>query len=132
MSVQALLKPDAPTVECGAALAGSVQWSGNDRHRHVGVVLRYCTQGRGDVDAAVVARCALSTDESGQARFTLPVPASGPVTYNGQLLRVLWQVAVHVPVDRASTRFDAGPAAAQLTVIPQGWTRWVTTGKPPR
>jgi hypothetical protein len=44
------------------------------------------------------------------------------VTYHGQLLRLLWQVAVHIPVTKASTRAGAGLAIADLTVVPRGWT----------
>lgn len=122
MSPQATLQLDSPVVECAGSVLGSVLWWGNDRRHPVGVVLRYRTQGRGDVDAAVVTRCELGTADSGNLRFRLDVPADGPVTYHGQLLRLTWQVAVHVPVSKASAR-SSGLVVADLSVVPWGWTR---------
>jgi hypothetical protein len=122
LSAQAALALDRGVIECGAAITGTANWSGNHRHRRVGVVLRYWTQGRGDVDAAVVDRCYLGVDEAGQARFRIDVPQQGPVTYNGQLIRLFWQAEVRIPVTRASGRPTSGPAAVYLTVVPRGWT----------
>ena len=122
MSVQAGLILDHRLAECGGPVVGRVSWTGNRKLDRVGVVLRYRTEGRGDVDAALVAHYELGTAESGHARFRLDVPPLGPVTYHGQLLRLLWQVAVHIPVAKASTRAGAGLAIADLTVVPRGWT----------
>lgn len=119
MSRQAELALDHSVVECGGAVTGTASWSGNSRHQQVGVVLRYWTQGRGDTNNAVAARCVLGVDEAGRARFRLDVPPQGPVTYNGQLLRLLWQVVVCVPVTRATGR--RGLTVADLTVAPRGW-----------
>lgn len=121
MSAQARLTLDHTVAECGGAVIGTVSWSGNRKHHRVGVALRYWTQGRGDVDAAVVARCDLGIGEAGQARFRLDIPLNGPVTYHGQLLRLLWQAAVQIPVSRAFTRPYAGLAILDLTVVPRGW-----------
>jgi hypothetical protein len=121
MTVQVRLVLDDGMVPCGGVVKGLVTWSGNRKHDRVGVVLRYQTQGRGDVNASVVARCELGTDEAGQAPFRLDVPAEGPVTYHGQLLRLLWQVAVQIPVTKAAIRPTVGAAITDLTVVPHGW-----------
>lgn len=123
MSAQAALVLDHTVVECGGVVTGTASWSGNTRHLQVGVVLRYWTQGRGDTDAAVAARCLLGTAEAGQAWFRVDVPPLGPVTYNGQLLRLFWQVEVWIPVDKAKGRRTSGLAGADLTVAPRGWLR---------
>lgn len=117
MSAQATLLLDGVQAECGGAVTGTASWSGNRGNRPVAVVLRYRTQGRGDTDSAVVARAELGVAESGQARFHLDVPIAGPVSYNGQLVRLLWQVAVQIPAGRG------GIATAELTVAPRGWSQ---------
>lgn len=119
MSPQTALVLDHGIVECGGVVTGTASWSGNTRHQQVGVVLRYSTQGRGDTDSAVAARCVLGVDEAGWARFRLDVPPQGPVTYNGQLLRLFWQAMVRIPATRVTGK--AGRSMADLTVVPRGW-----------
>lgn len=120
MSAQASVVLDHHLAECGGAVVGAVRWSGNDRRRRVGVVLRYRTEGRGDVDSDVVAAVEVGDTESGEGRFRLDVPPLGPVTYNGELLRLLWVVAVQIPAHRS---FLGTAAEADLTVVPRGWLR---------
>ena len=124
VSVRVELALDHPVAECGGPVLGGVSWTGNRGLDPVRVVLSYRTEGRGDVDAAVVDHRDLGPGESGQARFRMDVPPLGPVTYHGQLLRLLWQVAVAVPETKASRRARnrlAIVAVADLTVVPQGW-----------
>jgi hypothetical protein len=120
MTALARLALDHDVVECGCAVRGVVSWSGNDRHAQVRVVLRYRTQGRGDVDTGVADRRELGDAETGEVRFGLFVPPNGPVTYHGQLLRLLWSVAVEIPVRGFSLR-DNPRASADVTVVPYGW-----------
>ena len=117
MNPQLRLAADRTLVECGAAVTGTAIWTGNTGQRAVDVVLRYETQGRGDTDALVVGRCHLGVAEAGQARFRLDVPPQGPVTYNGQLLRLSWQAILAVKTSLA---------VVDLTVAPWGWTRLPT------
>jgi hypothetical protein len=117
---------DRTLVECGAAVTGTAIWTGNIGHRAVDVVLRYRTQGRGDTDASVVARCHLGVAEAGRARFRLDVPPQGPVTYNGQLLRLSWQAVLVVKTTWSFGSPTTGPAVVDLTVAPWGWTRLPT------
>ena len=121
MKPQARLLLDQGFAECGGVVTGAVSWSGNRKHDRVGVVLSYWTQGRGDVDTAVVARCDLGADEAGDSRFRLDVPLNGPVTYHGQLLRLLWQVTVQIPVPKSARKPPTGPAMVALSVVPRGW-----------
>jgi len=117
---QASVVLDHHLAECGGAVAGTVRWHGNGRRQRVGVVLRYRTEGRGDVDTDVVAAVELGDADAGESRFRLDVPPLGPVTYNGRLLRLLWVVAVQIPANRS---FLGTAAAADLTVVPNGWLR---------
>jgi hypothetical protein len=120
MSAHASVALDHHLAGCGGAVTGTVRWQDNDRRQRVAVVLRYRTEGRGDVDTGVVAAVELGEAESGESRFRLDVPPLGPVTYNGQLLRLLWVVAVQVPANRS---FRGSAAEADLTVVPRGWLR---------
>jgi hypothetical protein len=128
MIAQVRLVIDHPVAECGGAISGVVSWSGNRRRDRVGVVLVYRTEGRGEADDAVAAQCELGVADSGQARFRLEVPLNGPVTYHGQLLRVLWQAAVRIPVTRSFGL--VGGQSADLTVVPRGWPPGGSIGEP--
>jgi len=121
MSPRTSLVLDHGVVECGGVLTGVVSWSGNTRRQQVGVALRYETQGRGDTDTGVVARCSLGVAAAGQSRFRLDVPPQGPVTYNGQLLRLFWQAIVLIPVTRTWRWPGSKLAVADVTVAPRGW-----------
>jgi len=123
VTLQVALEVDTPVVECGTPLTGTVRWSGNRRGTVVGVVLRYRTEGRGDTDSGVAVQCLAGDAESGATRFRLDVPAGGPVTYHGHLVRLLWQVAVVSPLRRTAGRPGTGAAIADVTVIPHGWAR---------
>jgi hypothetical protein len=119
---------DAQTVECGGMITGTASWTGNRRRDQVAVALRYWTQGRGDRNAGVVASFPLSADETGQGRFQLPVPPLGPVSYNGQLLRLFWRVALHIPFTRRIAWAASGAMTADVTVVPTGWLRLPPAG----
>lgn len=119
MSAQAQLRLHGTVAVCGGTIMGDVSWWGNGARRPVGVDLRYRTEGRGDTDAAVVSRWVLGDGDAGQGRFRLDVPPDGPVTYHGQLMRLLWQVGVTVP---GTFRWGWRPVVvADLVVAPRGW-----------
>jgi hypothetical protein len=124
VSVQVVLWLDRPLVECGGVVTGTVRWSYNRAHRLLGVRLRFRTQGRGETNTRVVTRADLGSDEAGQASFRLLVPESGPITYDGNLLRVAWQVEWYQAPRRRWLRWrEPGPETADVTIVPVGWTR---------
>jgi hypothetical protein len=112
--VTAQLELDASVVECGSVVTGNVTWSPGGRRGPSRLVLRYRTEGRGNKESKVVARCFVGPGKTGQARFELAVPASGPVSYDGQLLRLIWEVVLD-PLTSGAT--------VDLTVVPSGWLR---------
>jgi hypothetical protein len=77
VSVHVELALDHALVECGGPVTGAVSWTGNRGLDQVRVMLRYRTEGRGDIDSAVVDHRDLGTAESGQARFRLSAPSLG-------------------------------------------------------
>lgn len=121
MRPQVWLQVHHGVAECGGAVTGDASWSGNTGLRRIDVVLRYLTQGRGDVDSAVVARCGMGDTEAGRGQFRLDVPRDGPVTYNGQLMRLRWQVAFTIARTRGFGPRDSGPGIVDLVVVPRGW-----------
>jgi hypothetical protein len=134
MTPQATLELDTAVVECGGAVLGTAGWTGNDRHHWFGVVLRYRTQGRGEVDVGAAGHQDFDRNEHGQVRFRLDVPLAGPVTYHGQLLRLTWQVEL-LGLSTKRDRKKVSPVVADLTVVPFGWTRlpaapWGSPGWP--
>ena len=121
MSPQARLVVEPGIVACGGVFHGTVSWTGNQKHHRVAVVLRYRTSGRGDIDSAVVSQWDLGLSEGGETQFRLDVPPTGPVTYNGQLLRLQWEAAVKVAKPRALIGSGADLAIVDLAVVPHGW-----------
>jgi hypothetical protein len=122
MSASAQIRLDADVVECSGWVSGTVTWSGNHRHDRVGIALRYRTHGRGDTDSAVVATADLGTADTGEQRFQLAVPALGPVTYHGKLLRIIWQAVVRIPLNRGLSLRSNETTSLDLTVVPFGWS----------
>jgi hypothetical protein len=122
MSATARIQLDSDLVECSGRVSGTVTWSGNHKHDRVGVVLRFSTSGRGETDSAVVTRTELGTAEAGGQRFQLAVPALGPVTYHGRLLRIGWQVVVRIPLNRGLSLRTNETTAVDLAVVPYGWS----------
>ena len=120
MSPQAQLQLNRTAAECGGAVTGDASWWGNGAYRPIEVVLRYRTEGRGDADAAVVSRWVVGNTDTGRGRFLLDVPSDGPVTYDGQLLRLLWQVSVTISGGGPFRRTKPLSVAAVI-VVPRGW-----------
>jgi hypothetical protein len=104
----------------GGVVSGTVTWSAPQplKMRLVEVELRWRTEGRGDEDKQSPARQELAKYElpAGESswRFELQIPADGPITYEGHLLRILWETRAHI--DIAWTRDQQSTAA--LTVLP--------------
>lgn len=125
------LELDSDVTECGDVVTGTARWGPLDFDpRRVIAELRYWTEGRGDQDSNVVSDAAFDAEPEGQGRFELVVPASGPMSFDGSLIRVLWEVRLRF--DR-SMRSDPS-TSAPLTVLPLGglamWAR--QSGAPPQ
>lgn len=88
--------------------------------RAVRVSLRYYTQGRGDRDSQTVVDHQFPVDTYGRVdrAFELPVPAAGPISYDGRLIRVLWEIEARVDIKR---RRDAKTIVPVLVIPDGGW-----------
>jgi hypothetical protein len=117
VSAELHVRVDTPVVECGGEVVGTVGWTvAGDGHRGLRLELRYRTEGRGDRDSASPVRLALPAQPSGSMPFRLAVPQGGPISYQGKLIRVIWEVALVVDRPLQSDDVEAVP----VTVFPRG------------
>ncbi|MGI9621320.1 MAG: hypothetical protein ACR2PK_00680 [Acidimicrobiales bacterium] len=116
------LNLQAVVSECGESFTGAVQLA----NEPVGpiassVELAYRTEGRGVVDQCAVAT--LDVSGPGLHVFELAVPAAGPISFEGTLVTVKWEVRLVSSGPAGSEVLETAPA----TVLPQGglavWAR---------
>ena len=90
--------------------------TGNSRTRGVRLRLRYRTEGRGSTDRVSVDEATFPADNHGRidSAFELAVPAQAPVSYDGTLIRVIWEIQVTVDIKHEID--DRG--AAPVLVLP--------------
>ena len=112
-------------VELGARVEGRVLLPGAEgldpsveRIREVRVALHYWTEGRGDSDSWHGAPQVfdVNIDGSLHGRFSLDVPANAPISYDGSLFRVRWEVEARTDL---KLRIDK-TAGVGIVVLPAG------------
>lgn len=101
---------DQVVAECGGYFTGRVSRqpdadgvSSTSRARAVRMVLRYRTEGRGDTNRREVSNLEFPLQPHGglDTRFSLAVPASGPISYDGRMIRILYEIEARVDVKLA-------------------------------
>lgn len=111
------IRLDATTSECGGSVVGTAAWDGGGAAE---VSLGWSTSGDGAVDSAVVDTASLT---GGEATFSLAVPAEGPMSFEGSLVAVRWEVVL---------RAGETTEIAEVAVLPAGGlTVWVRNVAPP-
>ncbi|MCB0997217.1 MAG: hypothetical protein KDB21_19115 [Acidimicrobiales bacterium] len=120
---------DSPVAEVGETVSGWAQWEGLEKDaRGVEVSLQYRTEGRGDTDRGTFSTTRQPAAGSGSVRFDLAVPAEGPITFDGRLIRVIWEVNVKLDVPWATDIVQT----ETITIFPRGGrTLWVQRNAPP-
>jgi hypothetical protein len=86
---------DQPRLHVGSPVRALMRWQADRDPEAVRLELRWVTEGRGDTDSAVV-----TSHRHGPELGPVPpvveavlaVPPSGPVTYDGHMIRVRWEV----------------------------------------
>jgi len=102
-------------VEAGGSLVGELirepklddsQTAGSHRIQGVRVEFGFMTEGRGDTDSRLRYIREFDVDEWGRLDETLniAVPSDGPISYNGQLIRVHWTVRATAMISMAIDR----------------------------
>ncbi|HEU4324098.1 MAG TPA: hypothetical protein VFS21_13190 [Roseiflexaceae bacterium] len=74
----------------GTQLLGQIQWNGTDSVARLDVQVLWRTEGRGDADTGVIYSTVF--ERTGQATFSCDIPLRGPLSYDGHLLRIIWEV----------------------------------------
>lgn len=111
-------------IEAGRDLKGQFLWQTNrsDLPNDITVSMVWRTEGRGEEDRQVVDSFTLEAQDlqTLQGRwlpFTFTVPHPGPITYNGALLRIIWEIQVKVDWPGLFARDDK--LAEPFTVMPR-------------
>ena len=98
-------------VTVGNELSGKLIWYSPDCHlpRQASAVVHWYTEGRGDRDEQTIFTIPLEPeqlirDQRVDIPFVVTIPHSGPITYNGSLIRVIWAVQAWVKLPRSSKR----------------------------
>ena len=116
---------DDPLCEVGAAFTGRVLRepdadgvSTTSRARAVRLVLRMWTEGRGDKHTREVCTRSFDLQDHGglTSAFSLSVPRSAPVSYDGSLIRVRYEIEGRVDVRLARDPKIKRP----VLVVPEG------------
>ncbi len=78
----------------GETVAGSCEWlpSGQESGRKAKLTVGWITEGRGDVDRGNLYAVELIPQRL--ARFSCKIPLSAHPSYDGELLRIIWEVRV--------------------------------------
>lgn len=97
---------------------GEQNEKGRGQIREVRLSLGWYTSGRGDTDSDTVHTVGLDVDQYGMAkgRVELPVPLDAPISLDGHLIRVHWQLVAQTDV---AMKIDQ-KSSAEVLVVPQG------------
>jgi hypothetical protein len=83
-------------IECGATVTGVVSWSGPKTPRSVSVTLQYKTEGRGSTDKGEASTVQVPADNQGYHQFFLATPSDGPISFDGDLISVIWEIELRL------------------------------------
>ena len=101
-------------VRNGEHLKGTVTFEGSKTPRKIEVACRWRIEGRGRSREEVVG----STESQAMTvPFDFEIPKEGPLTYDGKLLRIIWEVAANADLPMARDESDV----ATFTVVARRW-----------
>lgn len=81
-------------IEVGQSFSGKFYWTGNKTPEEIKCKVRWRTKGRGTVDSdTIYSNSFVGTTSSA---FTCKIPALGPVSYDGQIIQIIWEAIVEV------------------------------------
>jgi hypothetical protein len=88
-------------VRLGHPIRGSATWHTDQAPDRVSARVGWVTEGRGDRDDEYFGEASLDVRESefgapDRLDFTLQIPADGPPSYDGKILRIIWVVEVRL------------------------------------
>ncbi|MGL5081787.1 MAG: hypothetical protein ACRC8A_09900 [Microcoleaceae cyanobacterium] len=77
-------------LELGQDLSGNFRWTGNKPPKAISLKVSWRTEGRGTVDTEAVYTNSFVGETF--SFFSCKLPALGPISYDGQILRIIWEV----------------------------------------
>ncbi len=83
------------TLEVGDRVLGSCLWTPSPQEntkQSLQLTVGWRTEGRGDKDQETLYETIVKP--STKCYFDCKIPQAGPVTYDGQLIRIIWEVSV--------------------------------------
>ncbi len=88
----------------GETLSGTLIWQtsdGSETPKNASVSIRWYTEGRGNTNHETVQELLLDPNQlisfqRSPLPFSFQIPYDGPITYNGSLIRVIWQLEVSI------------------------------------
>ena len=99
----------------GETLSGTLIWqasdSSNTPQNNVSVSIRWYTEGRGTTNHETVQELLLDPDrlissQRSPLSFSFQIPHDGPITYNGSLICVIWELEVSIQMPGLLRRKD--------------------------
>lgn len=85
---------DSDSFEVGSILTGSCLFTPDTQKKEkpLKLTIGWRTEGRGDKDKEVLYETEVKPSE--RTYFKCKIPMAGPVSYDGQLLRIIWEIVV--------------------------------------
>jgi len=116
--IRIALSPE--TLRNGGRISGNATWraDGTKTPRKIDVICRWRVEGKGKMREEIIDRVERA-DVATEAviPFEFDIPHHGPLSYDGKLLRIIWEVAVDVDLPMA---FDEHQAQT-FTVVARKW-----------
>ena len=101
----------------GENITGKVGWFCSKIPKKIIIRLSWSTEGRGTTDKQTISKENIfCTDSSGEASFSLNVPADCPYSYRGRLVSILWSVKATADI---AWKIDP-KTSAPITISPTG------------
>ncbi len=102
-------------LEVGQTLSGHCTWNGEKTPKEVTLKVGWRTEGRGTVDSETIYTNAFSGTNS--FSFSSKLPGLGPVSYDGEILRVIWEVTTEIKFPGLFNRPEK--TSCQFRVMPR-------------
>ena len=81
-------------IEVGQSFSGQFYWTGNKTPEEITFKVGCRTKGQGTVDSETLYYNSFVGTTS--SAFTCKIPALGPVSYDGQMIHIIWEVIVKI------------------------------------
>jgi hypothetical protein len=117
------IEKNASEIRAGQTLKGQVVWSADKGKspRKIEVTIQWVMSGKGVKSENVVDSVVDDATESKSqvvVPFEVEVPSDGPLSYDGKLFRVFWEIKVEVDLPFAVDEEERD----RFTVLPAFWT----------